>query len=154
MELAGFLQENRILLSPESKTKEALLKEMVLALYPEREELSAVVERVLEREQIKSTGFGKGLAVAHARIETLTDLELAVARPKEPVEWAAADGQPVVFIVLVLGPHEKDEKYLQILSEITKIWARKETQALLLSAQTPSEVIQIISQAKSRTHPR
>lgn len=156
MELANYLQEKKILLYSQSQSKEALLKEMVQEICADGGvgDLQAIIAKVLEREKLRSTGFGRGLAVAHARIEGCQNLNMVVARPVKPIEWGAQDKQPVTFVVLVIGSDREEALYLQLLSDITKIWARKETQALLLSAKEPFELIQIISQAKLRMHPR
>lgn len=143
-------------MAPRAENKEGLLAELVAAVCAGEADwdAAAVLQKVREREAARSTGFGKGLAVAHARVERCPQLKVAVARPKGPVDWASADGQPVRFAVLVVGSPAQDALYLQILSEIIKIWAREATRALLLSAQTPEELARIIAEARVRTHPR
>ena len=96
----------------------------------------------------------QGLAVAHARVENCPHLKVVVARPSAPIDWDAADGQPVQFVLLVIGSHAQDALYLQILSEIIKIWAREATRALLLSAQSSEELARVIAETRVRSHPR
>lgn len=156
MELANYLQNQTVLLHPKGTDKISLLKELVdsvceTAGYSEQNE---VIRKVLEREKIKSTGFGKGLAVAHARMETFPKTGVGLIRPQQPVAWDALDGEPVSFILLFVGTATDDAVYLNVLSEITKLWARKEVRALLLSAQSAEEIIRIVAEAKTRTHPR
>lgn len=156
MELAKYVNENAVLLSPKGKSKEELLEEMVRAACAASAELNFadLLARVKERERVRSTGFGKGLAVAHARLERCPELKAVLARPTEPIEWDAADSLPVRFVVLVIGAESQEALYLQILSEITKVWARQATRALLLSAETADEVLRIILEARPRKHPR
>ncbi len=156
MNLAQYLQTNAILLQTEAKEKNLLLAELVekVAELSQYEATEKILAGVLEREKIRSTGFGKGLAVAHARMEPFPKICVVLARPSVPIEWGSLDGEPVEFVVLVVGPTVEEAKYLQVLSEVTKLWARKETRALLLSALTPEEVLRVILESKTRSHPR
>lgn len=157
MELARYLQKEAVFLNQQPESKEALLAELVAAVVQTssfESSFDVILERVLEREKIRSTGFGRGLAVAHARMDHFPQIGVAIARLAEPIDWEALDGQPVEFVVLVVGETTQEATYLQILSEVTKLWARKETRALLLSVKTKEALIQVIAEAKSRTHPR
>ncbi len=157
MELARYLQRESILLSPQAWSKKGLLTELVEGVArASGSSVSAreILEQVLKREEIRSTGFGKGLAVAHARMDVFPKMCAAVARPKGPVEWESLDGEPVQFVILVVGGTAQEAAYLQILSEITKLWARKESRTRLLVAKTEDEVMEIIAEAKVRTHRR
>ena len=156
MELAKYLGQGGILLSPRAGNKEGLLAELVAAACAGESswDAAAVLQKVREREAARSTGFGKGLAVAHARVENCPHLKVVVARPSAPIDWDAADGQPVQFVLLVIGSHAQDALYLQILSEIIKIWAREATRALLLSAQSSEELARVIAETRVRSHPR
>lgn len=156
MELAKYLKESTVLLAPRGKTKEDLLGEMVEAACAEEAgwDAPSILSKALEREWARSTGFGKGLAVAHARVEKCRAIQVVVARPRSPVDWSAVDKQPVEFVVLVVGDESQEALYLQILSEISKIWARQASRALLLSVQNADDLIRLILEARTRTHPR
>jgi PTS system fructose-specific IIC component len=99
---------------------------------------------VFDREADRSTGIGRGLAVPHCRSDTVKGFHVGVAVLKEGVEWDALDGQPVNFIFLVVGPGDKPEAYLQLLSQISRLIRLPDATARLFNASTPNEVIEVI----------
>ena len=153
MELAHYLNDQTVLLASQAQNKEALLKEMV-QLACEEGVSEAILKKVLEREAIKSTGFGQGLAVAHARVEKVTQFKVVLARPVQPLDWAAADQLPVQFVALVVGTVVQESLYLNVLAEISKLWSRKNVREALLSAQSVKELIQVILESGVRSHLR
>src|SRR5690242_2414257 len=58
----------------------------------------AVLERLQERENLGSTGFGRGVAIPHARVEGLRRPVAALLKLQEPVDFTAADGMPVDLV--------------------------------------------------------
>jgi fructose-specific phosphotransferase system IIA component len=104
-----------------AKRKSAVLEELAQALaengvtrHPE-----AVLELLLQREALGSTGIGKGIAVPHARSTLITDRVVLLARSKKGVDFEAVDGAPVHLIFLIVAPPvEPDPAYLKLLAEI------------------------------------
>lgn len=75
---------------------------------------------VHERERLMGTATGGGVAIPHARIESLQRPVLAFGRSRNGVDWDAPDGQPVHFVFLVLTPERQEGLQLQILAAIAQ----------------------------------
>lgn len=83
----------------------------------------ALYRALLEREQLGSTGIGSGVAIPHCKLEELEHGILAVGIARPPVEFGAADGDPVAVFFLVLSPNDSPAEHLQTLARISR-WVR------------------------------
>ena len=91
----------------------------VVAATPQVEDGEALVQAVLEREKIMSTGIGLGIAIPHAKISAVNDFVVAFGKSDAGIEFHSLDGKPVNFVVLIAGPQDQQERYLQLLARIT-----------------------------------
>jgi hypothetical protein len=82
-----------------------------------------VLERVEERETLGSTGFGRGVAIPHARLETIPRPVAAFLRLEKPVDFASSDGMPVDCVFGLLSPEQAGATHLQALAEISRLMA-------------------------------
>lgn len=105
----------------ESTDKESALREMaaLASQAPEVQDAERLLEAIFEREAIMSTGIGLGIAIPHAKISAVTDFVVALGKAAKPIEFSSLDGVPVDFIVLIAGPDNQQERYLQLLARIT-----------------------------------
>jgi len=105
----------------ESTDKEGALREMaaLVTSAPEVENAERLLEAIFEREQIMSTGIGLGIAIPHAKIPQVREFVVALGKARRPIEFQSLDGKPVDFIVLIAGPDDQQERYLQLLARIT-----------------------------------
>lgn len=102
-------------------TKEGALREMVAvaAREPEVGDEAKLLEAILEREKIMSTGIGLGIAVPHAKVPFVSDFIVSFGKAPEGLQFNSLDGNPVQFVVLIVGPEGEQERYLQLLARIT-----------------------------------
>ena len=147
MRLADFIKAEAVFFRFEPTTKEAILDAMVHACCTAEgiARFDEVRRAVFEREADRSTGIGRGLAVPHCRSDEVDDFSIGVAVLKEGVDWDALDGAPVYFIFLVIGPGDKPETYLQLLSQISRVMRVPDATQRLLAATTPEHVIDTIA---------
>jgi PTS system nitrogen regulatory IIA component len=82
---------------------------------------SRIVECLMAREQLGSTGLGKAVAIPHGRLRGLKRAAAAIIRVKEPIEFGSPDGQPVRLLVVLLVPEHATQQHLQILSELAQM---------------------------------
>jgi len=80
-----------------------------------------VLDRLDERERLGSTGFGRGVAIPHARVEGLKRPVSALLRLAEPVDFAAADAMPVDLVFGLLSPENAGVSHLHALAAISRI---------------------------------
>ena len=89
--------------------------------------LDEVVERLTERERLGSTGFGGGIAIPHAKLESLDHVRGAVLLLDEPVDFDAVDDNPVDIIFMLLSPVDSGAEHLKMLARVSR-FLRNEAQ--------------------------
>lgn len=104
-----------------------------------------------KREGIISTGIGMGVAIPHAKLDSFPDFFIAIGIKQQGsgIEWDSLDGSPVRIVFLIGGPKKRQTEYLQLLSQITKAIKDEEKRKMLLAAQNPSEVIEILCKTQT-----
>ena len=80
-----------------------------------------VLEHLEEREGLGSTGFGRGVAIPHARIADLPRPVSAVLRLARPIDFASADGMPVDLVFGLLSPENSGATHLHALAAISRL---------------------------------
>ncbi|OCC24130.1 transcriptional regulator [Croceicoccus estronivorus] len=99
-----------------------------------------ILERIEEREKLGSTGFGRGVAIPHARIPGLRRPVTAFLRLEHSVDFAAADGMPVDLVFGLLSPENAGASHLQALAAISRM-VREEAIHAALAEATDAEAL-------------
>jgi PTS system nitrogen regulatory IIA component len=123
-QIAELLPAGNILLDLDAGSKTRLF-EAVGALVEANHGLprKVVVDSLLAREKLGSTGLGQGVAIPHGRIRGLTQAQGAFVRLKSPIPFDAPDGKPVAHVFVLLVPEQATEKHLQLLSELAQMFS-------------------------------
>ncbi|OPY72838.1 MAG: PTS system fructose-specific EIIABC component [Syntrophorhabdus sp. PtaU1.Bin058] len=123
MKISEILLEKCVVADIKGKTKREIITELVEALEKARliEDVEAVVNVVMEREKLGSTGIGNGVAVPHGKLKNISNIICALGRSPNGVDFDAVDRGPVHIFFLVLAPEDSASLHLKILSRITKI---------------------------------
>lgn len=104
-------------------------------------------QRLWEREQQGSTGIGSGVAIPHCKVPGLRRALIAVGGVPAGVDFAAADGEPVRLLFVVVSPAESPEEHLRSLAAISR-WLRwlksKGNAARLLALRDPAAVYDLL----------
>ena len=79
-----------------------------------------IVERLLERERLGSTGFGGGVAIPHGKMEGLDHVVGLVAKLGQPIDFQAIDGMPVDLVFLLLSPPDAGVEHLKALARVSR----------------------------------
>lgn len=87
------------------------------------DDAGALESRLLEREQLGSTGIGAGVAVPHCKMRGLDRAVVAVGLKRRAVDFAAVDGEPVRLFFLVVSPDDAPAAHLQVLAAISR-WVK------------------------------
>lgn len=93
-----------------------------------------LLDRIEERERLGSTGFGRGVAIPHARIDGLTKPVAAFLRLEQPVDFDSADGMPVDCVFGLLSPEQAGATHLQALAAISRLMRDEKMHEKLVSA--------------------
>ncbi|HUD27827.1 MAG TPA: PTS sugar transporter subunit IIA [Novosphingobium sp.] len=110
----------------------------------------AVLARVAEREQLGSTGFGRRIAIPHARMAGLTRPVAAFMRLESPVEFESADGMPVDLVFGLLSPEGAGATHLHALAAISRMMRDERMREALMAAPGPEAVYGLLSNVIDR----
>lgn len=102
--------------------KQAVL-ERIAELFAERYELDAhaALDGLEEREALGSTGFGRGVAIPHARSKAVNRPTVVVLKLDAPVDFDAADGMPVDLVFGMLSPENAGATHLHALAALSRL---------------------------------
>jgi PTS system nitrogen regulatory IIA component len=135
-QIAELLPAENILLDLDASSKTRLF-EAVGDLFQRTRGLSRslVVDSLLARERLGSTGLGQSVAIPHGRIKGLTTAQGAFVRLASPIAFDAPDGKPVAQVFVLLVPEHATEQHLQLLSELAQMFSERPFRERLAAAR-------------------
>lgn len=144
MNIVSLLNTDNVIPNLEARDKDEALNKLIDLLKPkvEEEELERMRKAVLEREQIMSTGVGKGLAIPHGKAPGISDNYAAFAILKDPVDYNAVDGQPVNLIFLLVGPQSSNSFHIKMLSRISRLMNNNEFRENLSRCNSAEQILE------------
>jgi PTS system nitrogen regulatory IIA component len=104
-----------------------------------------VVDSLMTRERMGSTGLGQGIAIPHGRVKGLREAIGAFIRLASPVAFDAPDERPVSLVFVLLVPERATDLHLQILSNLAEMFSDRDLRAQLASATDALAVQRLIS---------
>jgi len=104
-----------------------------------------VHDAVQERERLGSTGVGEGVAIPHARIESLSRPVGGFARLLEPADFEAIDERPADLIFMLLAPTDAGADHLRALAKAARMFRQERIRDALRGAQTEDAVLAILA---------
>lgn len=149
MNIVSLLHPEHVLPELEVNDKQQLLNKLIDVLEPDvgdERELDAIRTAVFEREEIMSTGVGKGLAIPHGKALQISDNYAAFAVLKEPIDYKAVDNQPVNLVFLLVEPQSSNSIHIKMLSRISRLMNNNEFRERLLDCKTAEEIIEVFEQ--------
>ncbi len=121
MDLAELIKPEQVIARFNATDKAALLRELATrAALTLKLESRAIVDPILAREMLGSTGIGHGFALPHAFVPGLSGFFGMFARLQRPIDFAAVDGEPVDLVVLLLRPEGAGKLHLAALASISR----------------------------------
>jgi PTS system nitrogen regulatory IIA component len=150
MKLVDFFTKDEVSLHLGAKDKDGALREMVslLDLEPEAE---AILHKLLnKRENLGSTGIGKGVAIPHCRSLVVDRLRVAYGRKTDGVDFQAVDGKPVYhFFLIVAPPVEISNQYLPVLGKIAQFCKNPKNLQRLTQIETTEELFDLLHRSEA-----
>lgn len=107
---------------------------------------SAMFTTLVDRENLGSTGFGRGVAVPHARIPQVDGTHMAFVRLSRPVDFEASDDEPVDLICAMIGNYGSATEPLEVLVGACRVLRNPETLTKLRKARNSSEFYTVLSE--------
>ncbi|MCM8824571.1 MAG: PTS sugar transporter subunit IIA [Candidatus Omnitrophica bacterium] len=152
MRISEFISENEIVIGLKSTEKQAALDELLQVLEKNGflQDRKQVLETLIEREKLGSTGIGQGIAVPHAKTDQIENLVCALGISENGVNFDSLDGEPVFIIFLVLAPSGATGIHLKALAKIARLLKDKVFRNSLRMSKNPKEAYQIIKEDEER----
>ncbi|CAO0824276.1 nitrogen PTS system EIIA component [Desulfarculales bacterium] len=146
MKLTEILRQGQIIPDLQARSKRAVMLELCQAMRQERFYLDSdrLVEVLLERERLGSTGIGDGIAIPHGKLPHLTELQLAFGRSQVGVDFDSLDGKPVHLFFLVVVPEYSTDVHLKALARISRLLKSHAVRKYLMQAKDVQEMFQFI----------
>jgi PTS system nitrogen regulatory IIA component len=104
----------------------------------------AIVGFLNAREDLGSTALGAGVAIPHGRVKGLKHPIAAFIKLKNPIEFAAPDGEAVFILIFLLVPEKATQQHLEILSSIAQLLSDQDTRKILAAEINPEKVCQLL----------
>jgi PTS system nitrogen regulatory IIA component len=115
------LKNAKIILDIDAKEKFQIINKLVQSLKISKDNEEMLINAVIQREKIGSTGIGNGIAIPHTRSMVVKDLMVAIGRPVKPIDFGALDKKPVNLVfLLVAPPYASKREYLILLGKIAE----------------------------------
>jgi mannitol/fructose-specific phosphotransferase system IIA component (Ntr-type) len=147
MKLRDLFSEDVVKLEIESTSKDDVLRELVGLLSLEPKADSVLYKTLKRRENLGSTGIGKGIAIPHCRSLVVDRLRLAYGRKPAGLDFNAIDNAPVHnFFLIIAPPLEVSNQYLPVLGKIAQFAKDPEVPGRLLAMKDVEGFLKLLSQ--------
>ncbi len=151
MKFADFVCSDAIRAELKAFDKEGAIREMVQSLLDagkiEADEYEGIVKAILKREELGSTGIGRGVAVPHTKHPSVDRLVGTVAISGEGVDFASLDGEIVQLFFLLISPPDRPGDHLRALENISRQLRDDTFCRFLKQAKTAGDIQQLLDEA-------
>jgi PTS system nitrogen regulatory IIA component len=152
MKINDILKKEFIIDNLVSADKESVLEELSFflkskGLVPEKENL---LNALMEREKLGSTGIGENVAIPHAKSSEIDQIITIFGRSIKGVEFDSLDKKPVHFIYLVLAPTKSSGQHLKVLARISRLLKNKSLREAIMNASEANQIYSIIADEDSK----
>lgn len=145
MKLRELFTAEAVSLDLTREAKDDILKELVGLLALDEKSEGILYKTLKRRENLGSTGIGKGIAIPHCRSLVVSRLRLAYGRKSRGVDFKAIDNAPVHnFFLIIAPPLEVSNQYLPVLGKIAQFAKDPEVPALLDALSSPEEFLALL----------
>lgn len=103
-----------------------------------------ILETLMQREHLGSTGVGRGIAIPHGRVRGLKKIVTLFARLAEPIPFDALDDEPVDLIFLLLAPEDAGADHLKALARISRLLRNQGSIEKLRGAQDKAAIYAVL----------
>lgn len=151
MKLGDFFSKEAIIAELQASDRNGVIRELAATLASagglDPDQVEAVARAVIQRENQGSTGFGKGVAVPHAKHHAVKRMIATIGRSGTGVDFSALDRAPVYIVMLLLSPNDNPDGHLAAMESIFKHLQRDNFRRFLRQSETVQEIAELIDEA-------
>lgn len=145
MHLREFFSPDAISLNLQGEDKDAILKELIGLLKLDEKSEAMLYKMLKRRENLGSTGIGRGIAIPHCRSLVVQRLRVAYGRKPDGLDFKAIDERPVFnFFLIVAPPLEVSNQYLPVLGRIAQFAKEPDVPEQLAQLETPDAFLALL----------
>ena len=151
MKFADFVSREAIRADLSADDKESVIREMVQALLEAHkvpsEEFESIVKAIMKREELGSTGIGRGVAVPHTKHPSVDRLVGTVAVSSEGVDFSSLDGEKVHLFFLLISPPDRPGDHLRALENVSRQLRDETFCRFLKQAKNSEDIVTLLDEA-------
>ena len=151
MKFADFVSVGAIKAGLAAETKEGVIEEMVSALVTTGRiaegEIDSILKAIMKREELGSTGIGRGVAVPHTKHPSVDRLVGTVGVSEEGVDFNSLDGEKVQLFFLLISPLDRPGDHLRALENISRQLRDETFCRFLKQTKTAEDIQQLLEEA-------
>ena len=152
MRMMDFLDERAILPDLQATDKEDVLNELLDSLVGTGavKDKQRMLEVLLAREELGSTGIGNGIAIAHGKCEGIQKRTAAFGLSKKGLDFNALDGEPVYIFFLLVAPQDSAGPHLKALATISRLLKDRFFRDALKQVPDKKTILEIIRKEEDK----
>src|SRR4030042_1053947 len=148
MKILDYLKEEWIVADLQGTDKSSVLRELASVLVKPCQvgSLEDLLQVLLEREKLESTGIGDGIAIPHGRLKKLKEFYISFGRSAKGIDFDSIDGKPSHLFFLVMAPENSAVNNLKLLGRIVTLLKDPSFRKQLMEAHSQQELFSSISE--------
>ncbi|RKD31794.1 PTS sugar transporter subunit IIA [Thermohalobacter berrensis] len=149
MNITSLINEKLVNLELKAKDKTEAIEKLADLLKKEKkiESKKEFVKGIFKRENESTTGFGKGIAIPHCKLDSIKEASIVIGKLKKGINWNSIDGKPVYLIIMLAIPSkEAKTTHLKILSNLASSLIDDKFTNNLLKADSYEEIIKLLNE--------
>ncbi len=151
MKFSEIVDKASIITDLKVDTKEDAIRRMIASLKASNqisaEHEESIVSAILKREELGSTGIGKGIAVPHTKHPSVEDLVATIAIAPTGLDFASLDGEDVFILFLLISPPDRPGDHLRALETISRHLRNENFCSFIRQSRTADEVMELLQEA-------
>jgi len=152
MKFLDYLHPDSIELNLKGRSPEEAIYELASLLHKAKRitDLESVVSAVQLREASISTGIGEGVAVPHAKVDSVSQPIMAIGVTEEGIDWKSVDERPAHLIILIISPQKDAGTQLRLLTSIARLIKQKGVAPILLNTDSPQDLLEFFHEMEEK----
>jgi PTS system fructose-specific IIA component/PTS system nitrogen regulatory IIA component len=156
MKLCELVQPGSIIPALASEDRNGAIRDLVQVLAGggllDPDSTESIIRSIITRERTRgTTGFGKGAAIPHTKVDALDRVVAAVGRSPAGVDFGSLDGQPVYTIFLILSPSDRADDHVQAMNLIFGHLQQEQFRKFMRQSDTAEKIFDLLKEADEKT---
>lgn len=152
MLISDYLKRDCIAVNMASDSKEEVIRELAELQFKVHPELNReeTMKGLFEREDLLTTGIGKGIAIPHARVGSCSEICVSFGLLSEGLDFNSLDEQPVRIVLLILFPKDQVNLQLRFLARVSRLLQHASLHDDLYRCETAEDVVRVFKEFEEK----